>query len=101
MHLRFRLFSHNKIVTIIVLLMLALGIILTVLFIQSKQVNKSSGLVTHTYDVLFTSEKIKSHTLEMESSVRGFVITAQKEFVDNIHYVNGELRNYLTLFPLL
>lgn len=67
-------------------------IILTLLGIYSFWNNRASIVasrgVTHTMDVLYNMEKLRSSVISLESSQRGFVVTRNKQFISfNQHEV--------------
>jgi methyl-accepting chemotaxis protein len=50
-------------------------------YVSTAKVNETNGLVTHTYEVMNGTETVLALLIEAESAGRGFILTADDEFL--------------------
>lgn len=71
-------------VATIVLLLLSIATVVAISIFESKQVDKTARMVAHTNRVLVHTESLLSSVKDNESGSRGYVLTGQKAFLDQV-----------------
>ncbi|MEM8554972.1 MAG: CHASE3 domain-containing protein [Pseudomonadota bacterium] len=61
-------------------------------------INRTSGWVNHTYEVLLKSQDVIAHAVDMETGMRGFLLAGREEFLDP--YKSGEAQVYAQIADL-
>ena len=64
------------------LLLLSIVSIVLISILESKSVNKTAKLVTHTQDVLYHTERLLTLVIGNETGSRGYVITGNQSFLE-------------------
>jgi len=76
--------TDRVMVATIVLLLLSIATVITISIFESKQVDNTAKLVAHTNEVLVHTERLLSSVKDNESGSRGYVLTGQKTFLDQV-----------------
>ncbi len=71
-------------VATIVLLLLSIATVVAISIFESRQVDKTARIVAHTNEVLVHTESLLSSVKDNESGSRGYVLTGQKAFLDQV-----------------
>lgn len=79
-----KLTTDKIMVATIVLLLLSIATVIGISISESRQVDKAARLVSHTNDVLVHAESLLSSVKDNESGSRGYVLTGQKAFLDQV-----------------
>lgn len=76
--------TDRVMVATIVLLLLSIATVVTISIFESKQVDNTAKLVAHTNEVLVHTERLLSSVKDNESGSRGYVLTGQRTFLDQV-----------------
>ncbi len=71
-------------VATIVLLLLSIATVVAISIFESRQVDKTTKLVAHTNEILVHTESLLASVKDNESGSRGYVLTGQKAFLDQV-----------------
>jgi PAS domain S-box-containing protein len=92
--------SRSIIAGIVLAILAALASVLISLQ-QSKRLNDTALAIEHTRQILFSSQQVLLKTVEIETAGRGFLLTAEKDWIDTvrllIHETEKELNNLSNL----
>lgn len=88
-------------VATIVLLLLSIATVVAISIFESRQVDKTARLVAHTNEVLVHTESLLSSVKDNESGSRGYVLTGQKAFLDQVERSKKRTEEELKLLKLL
>ena len=81
--------------------MLIIITVITFSVFQSKQVNASAEMVTHTQEVLIHSEKLLSSVINNERIAKDYAITAQPILTQSLQQSQKEIYNELSQLKIL
>lgn len=78
-------FTTDRIlIAVIILLLLSIATVTIISIAESRQVNKTARLVEHTNEVLKHAETLMSSVKDNESGSRGYVLTGQRAFLEQV-----------------
>lgn len=102
-----RLLIDKVTVTGSILLLLFTVAIIVVSISESRQVNDTAKLVSHTHEVLLQSEKLLSFIVDNETGSRGYLLSGEKSFLEpllrsqkKIYFQLGRLKLLTTDNPI-
>ncbi|HMU11117.1 MAG TPA: PAS domain S-box protein, partial [Ferruginibacter sp.] len=82
--MKLKLTTDKIMVATIVLLLLSIATVVAISIFESRQVDKTARIVAHTNEVLVHTESLLSSVKDNESGSRGYVLTGQKAFLDQV-----------------
>jgi len=82
--MKLKITTDKVMVATIVLLLLSIATVVAISLFESKQVDNTAKLVAHTNEVLVHTERLLSSVKDNESGSRGYVLTGQKTFLDQV-----------------
>ncbi|MFT3680752.1 MAG: CHASE3 domain-containing protein [Ferruginibacter sp.] len=86
-----KLSTDKVLITVIILLMLTISIVIAVSFFQSKKVDETAKMISHTQEVLIHSEKILALSTDNETGSRGYILTGQRSFLEPLQRSQREI----------
>ena len=99
--MKLKLTTDKVLITGIVLLLLFIVTIIVVSISESKKVNVTAKLVTHTHEVLIQSGKLLSFIIDNETGSRDYLLTGQKIFLEPLIKSQKGIYYQLTQLKLL
>ncbi len=75
--------------------------LLAVFYYSTRKVKQTNDLVEHTQDVLHMSDSVLLDLLNIESSVRGFILTGNKVFLEPYSIAKNKINSDLSLLETL
>ena len=82
--MKLQLTTDRILVAVIILLLLSIATVVIISISESRQVDKTTKMVSHTNEVLQHAEALMSSVKDNESGARGYVLTGQKTFLEQV-----------------
>lgn len=99
--MKLKITTDKVMVATILLLLFSIAAVISISIFESKQVDNTSRLVAHTNEVLVHTEMLLSSVKDNESGSRGYVLTGQKTFLDQVERSKKRAEEELNQLRLL
>lgn len=93
--MKLRVSTDTALIVGMALLLSSIVVIILFSISQSRQVNNTAKWISHTHEVIFSSEKVLSGVIDNETGSRGYIITGQHDYLEPMLQSQKEIYTHI------